>query len=450
MKAKGNKAVFLTVLLHTLLILAFAGYVFCIKFPVVIWDDGLFLNRKFIASAKDFLISTLTVWFGAPVLIAVANTAFIGHVSRKYQEYVLHIRQMCTNAGAYFREHYPGEQKAIAQTTYFSGRIELLQKDAQTLRPEKLTAVFSNLRQCQNLEKEFRELVRRCEHLKTSHSEREFAQLLHDDFRKHLHHSAVLLNQYYPKQMQNSFSELKQYLDITASRQNTERIFKDKGFDSDTDFLLAELYAPVRMLAQDLGIIAEYLTDSCQEILKQNSVSGTEFPPLPEEMPVRLHEISAVLQKIPDGRALQDIPVSRDRKNRKLPAGYHENFRNYQAVVTAYDSCTGLYCQYIADIERMLLEQLLAHYETVQNAYQLMQEDAEEFTQAYEALKSEAESGAFTWHLYYLYLFSETQHRSCDVSLSSRDAQNLQCRLDAVKSSAETVNQIIRKDEETA
>jgi len=453
-KPKGNKAVFLVLFLHMLLILLFAGYIFCLKFPVLIWDDGLFLNRKFIDSAKGFLISTLEIWFGAPVLIAVANAVFVKRVSMKYLQYLEHVRQMCGNAETYFREHYPEQQEAIAQTTYFSGRIELLQKDAQNLRPEKLTAVFSNLRQCRNLEKEFRELARRCETMKHSHMEQDFAQILHDDFRNYLTYSAVLLNQYYPEQMHHSFSELEQYLSLTSGRPKPEHLFQETGYESDTDFLLAELYAPLETLAQDLRIIAEYLTDSYSDILAQNGTSEMEILPLPEEMSGRLHEISALLEKIPSGAKLRELSAQEDRKTRKQYLSCREKFRNYQASVSAYDSCIGLYYQYITDAEHQLLEQLLSHYRIVQKAYRMyLPEDSpytEEISQAYEALKSETEANDFIWHLYYLHIFSQTQHRQCDVSLSSQDAQNLQNRLDAVKSCAETINQTIRKDEITA
>ncbi|MBR1555636.1 MAG: hypothetical protein IJ644_09650 [Oscillospiraceae bacterium] len=450
MKPKGNKAVFLVMVLYLFFILGFAGYVFCIKFPVVLWDDGLFLNVKFIESAREFLISTAALWFGAPVLIAVANTVFVAHVNRKYLEYVRNVRHICGNAETYFQEHYPEQQEAIAQTTYFSGRIELLQKDARNLRPEKLTAVFTNLRQCQNLEKEFRELVRRCEVMKNSHNEQDFARLLHEDFRNYMNESAVLLNQYYPDRLQKKFAKLERYLQTVETQPKTERVFKESGYRSDTDYLLAELYAPLETLAQDLCVIAEYLTESYPKIIRNNSTSELEITPLPEEMSGRLHEISAFLKKIPDSRTLQELFDSKDKKFQK----YREKFRNYQANVPAWDSCIGLYYQYIADMEQLILKQLVAHYRIVKHAYKMyLPEDSpyrETFAKAYQALKSEADAGAYRWHLYYLHIFAETKHRGCDVPLSGQDAQNLQSHLDAVRTCAETINQTIRKDEETA
>ncbi|MBR0483661.1 MAG: hypothetical protein IJJ69_02650 [Oscillospiraceae bacterium] len=449
MKPKGNKAVFLVTVLHLVLILGFAGYVFLVKFPVVLWDDGLFLNWKFIASARKFLISTVAVWFGAPVLIAVANTAVVAHINRKYLEYIRNVRQICANAENYFQEHYPSQQEAIAQTTYFSARIELLQKDARSLRPEKLTAVFSNLRQCQNLEKEFRDLVRRCEIMENSHNEQDFIRLLQEDFRNHLNESAVLLNQYYSGQMQKKFSKLEHYLEIVQNQPKTEHVLKENPYRSDADFLLAELYAPLETLAQDLRIIAEYLTETYPETVRKNSASELQILPLPEEMSGRLHEISDFLKKIPDSRTLQELCALKDKKYQK----YREKFRNYQANVPAWDSCIGLYYQYIADMEQLILKQLLSHYRIVQKAYRMyLPEDSpyqETFAQACQALKDEMGKSNYRWYLYYLHLFAETGHRQCDMPLN-QDVQNLQNRLDAVRICAETINQTIRKDEETA
>ncbi len=444
---RGNKAAGIVLLIHGILILIFAFYTFVIKFPVFLWDDGFFLNTKFVDSTKEFLISTLEIWFGIPVLLGILNTAAVKHVSLKYLDYIDTIQNTCGRAEQYFREHYPDQQETIAKTTYFSGRIELLQKDAQTLEPGKLTAVFSNLRQCRDMEREFRELVRKCEDSQKSYDEQSLAQNLQVDFRNYLSYSAVLLNQYYPEQMQNAFSHVEQYL----STDKPEHLFRESGYASDTLYLLAELYAPLETLAQDLQIIADYLVNSCQEILEKNSASELEAAQLPGEFSARLQEAQQMLKKIPSGDVLLDLSNKKDKKSQKKYAAYLERFRDYQESAALCDRCISLFYECIADTERWILEQLLSHYRIVQNAYRMwLPEDSpfhEEFRQAYDALKASADSGEYTWHLYYLHIFCETQHRRCDVSLSSHDVQNLQCRLDAVKSCAEMINQTFRKDE---
>ncbi len=444
---KGNKAAGIVLLMHGAVILLFALYTFFIKFPVFLWDDGFFLNTKFIDSTKAFLISTLEIWFGIPILLGILNAAAVKHISLKYLAYIETIRNTCGRAGQYFREHYPEQMETIAKTTYFSGRIELLQKDAQTLEPEKLTAVFRNLRRCRDMEREFHELVRRCENSQKSYDEQALVQNLQAEFRNYLSYSAVLLNQYYPEQMQNAFSHVEQYL----SADKPEQLFREKGYASDTLYLLSELYAPLETLAQDLQIIADYVVNSCQIILEKNSASEMEAVPLPGEISAQLQEAQQMLKKLPSGDVLLELSGKKDKKSQKKYAAYAERFQDYQESAALCDKCVSLFYEVIADTEHWLLEQLLSHYHIVQNAYRMwLPEDSpfyEEYHQAYDALKTLADSGEYTWHLYYLHIFSETQHRRCDVSLSSHDVQNLQCRLDAVKSCAEMINQTCRKDE---
>ena len=155
---KGNKAPILVLFLHLILMAIFIGYISCVKFPIILWDDGIFLNRKFISASKDFLISTVEIYVGIPLLICIVNVIAVKYVSVKYLEYIRRIQETCGRAGNYFQETYPEQHEMISKTTYFSSRIEVLQKDAQSIRPEKMTHIFSNLRQCGDLEKEFKEL----------------------------------------------------------------------------------------------------------------------------------------------------------------------------------------------------------------------------------------------------------------------------------------------------
>ena len=143
---KGNKAVFLVVLLHFILMGIFIGYVCCVKFPVILWDDGLLLNKKFISASKDFLISSIEVYIGIPLLICILNALAVKYVSVKYLQYLYRIQEVCGRAGKYFAETYPEQKEMIAKTTYFSSRITVLEKDAGSIRPEKIRYIFSNLR----------------------------------------------------------------------------------------------------------------------------------------------------------------------------------------------------------------------------------------------------------------------------------------------------------------
>ena len=450
---KGNKAAVIVFLLHMLLIILFLIYVCFVKFPVFLYDDGLFLNRKFISATKDFLISSMEIYVGIPFLLCILNTAVVKYSSMKYLEYIRNIQNLCGNAGDYFQEHYPEQRETIAQTTYFASRIELLQKDAQSLRPEKITKIFSKLRQCGSLEKEFQELTRRCDAFHEAHSEQEFAQMLRHDFRSYLTNSADLLNRCYPEQTKKSLTGIDGYLKAVSAHNITGRYFKENPYDSDTCLMLAQMYEPLAVLAGDLQIIAEYVIQNYPEILAENAVSETEAEPLPEELQKKFSQAQTLLNRIPDSQKLLELSAQKDKKSQKKYLSYLEKFRNYAVVASAYDKCTGLFCECIADTEQLLLQQLLSHYRIIQNAYRMyLPEDSaypEKFGQTYETLKKKTESGAFIWHLYYLNIFSVTQHRQCDVSLSSHDTQNLQCALDAVRTCAEQINQEVRKDDMT-
>ncbi len=448
---KGNKAVILVIFLHLLLIAGFIAYVCCVKFPVILWDDGMFLNRKFISASKDFFISTAEIYVGIPLLICIVNAIAVKYISFKYLGYIQHIQETCGRAEKYFQETYPEQHEMIAKTTYFASRIEVLEKDAQSIRPEKMTRIFSNLRQCGSMEKEFKDLCRRCEAFRMSHGEKEFAQMLRKEFGSYLTYSAFLLNEYYPNQMQTSFSELDTYLNAVAKQNKPVRYFKDNPYDTDTTFLLSELYAPLRVLAEDLKRIAEYLYASYREILAENSISGLEMNPLPEEFQNHLNQTVTAFRKIPESRQLLELSVLKDKKSQKKYLSCLEKFRNFPVMAGAYDQCIGLYSRCITDMEHWMLEELLSHYRIVENAYRMdLPEDSgylKEFREDYELLKETVDSEEFRWHLYYLHIFSETQHRKCDVSLSSYDTQNLQCHLDRIRKCAENINQAVRKDE---
>jgi len=450
---KGNKAAVIVFLLHMLLIILFLIYVCFVKFPIFLYDDGLFLNRKFVSATKDFLLSSLEIYVGIPVLLCIINTAAVKYISMKYLNYIRNIQNLCGNAQAYFQEHYPEQRETIAQTTYFSGRIELLQKDAESLRPEKITKIFSNLRQCGNLEKEFRELTRKCDVFQDAYSEQEFAQILRHDFRSYLLNSADFLNHCYPEQTKKSLTGIDSYLKAVASHKITGRYFKDNPYDSDTCLMLAQMYQPLVILVGDLQIIAEYVMQKYPELLAQNAVSETEAEALPEELQKKFSQAQALLSRIPDSQNLLELSGRKDKKSQKKYSAYREKFRNYAVVASAYDRCAGLFRDCITGTERLLTEQLLSHYRIIQNAYRMyLPEDSEylrKFSSAYEALKKKADSADSVWHLYYLNIFSVTQHRQCDVSLSSHDTQNLQCALDAVRICAEQINQEVRKDDIT-
>ena len=439
------------IFLHLLLITGFIAYVCCVKFPVILWDDGMFLNRKFISASKDFFISTAEIYVGIPLLICIVNAIAVKYISFKYLGYIQHIQETCGRAEKYFQETYPEQHEMIAKTTYFASRIEVLQKDAQSIRPEKMTRIFSNLRQCGSMEKEFKDLCRRCEAFRMSYGEKEFAQMLRKEFGNYLTYSAFLLNEYYPNQMQTSFSELDTYLNAVAKQNKPVRYFKDNPYDTDTTFLLSELYAPLRVLAEDLKRIAEYLYASYREILAENSISGLEMNPLPEEFQNHLNHTVTAFRKIPESRQLLELSVLKDKKSQKKYLSCLEKFRNFPVMAGAYDQCIGLYSRCITDMEHWMLEELLSHYRIVENAYRMdLPEDSgylKEFREDYELLKETVDSEEFRWHLYYLHIFSETQHRKCDVSLSSYDTQNLQCHLDRIRKCAENINQAVRKDE---
>ncbi len=447
---KGNKAAVIVFLLHMLLIVLFLLYVCFIKFPIFLYDDGLLLNRKFISATKDFLLSSLEIYVGIPFLLCIFNTAVVKYISMKYLHYIQNIQKLCGNAGEYFQEHYPEQREMIAQTTYFASRIELLQKDAQSLRPEKLTKIFSNLRQCGSLEKEFNDLTRRCDAFHNAHGEQEFAQMLRQDFRNYLPNSAMLLNLYYPEQTRKSLTGIDSYLKAVAGHKFTGRYFKENPYDADTCLMLAQMYAPLKILVSDLQIIAEFMLQNYQEILNQNAVSEIEPEPLPETLQKQFRQAQAFLDRIPTEQKLLELSGQKDKKLQKKYLAYREKFRNYAVVASAYDRCTGLFCQCITGTEQILIRQLLSHYRIIQNAYRMyLPEDSEylkKFSSNYQFLKDKTESADFIWHLYYLNIFSVTQHRQCDVSFNSHDSNNLQAALDTVRICAENINQEVRKD----
>ncbi len=437
---KGIKAALLVLILHLVLIMGFVLYLCFVKYPVIIQDDGLFLNRKFLEASGRYLLSILWIYLGVPVLLCIANVTAVHFLSKNYLNYLRKVQNTCLNAGEYFRRTYPEQQEQMAQTTYFSSGVELLRNDAQTLEPGKITAVFRNLRRCAALEQEFRELNQKCSGFRIQHGEQDFVQNLYENFKKPLTYSAVLLHQYCPELMQNGFALAEQYLNAGE----TGRYFRNTSFSSDSDYLLSEFYAPLETLSRRMQNMAGDLIQYHQEILKQNSIAELEIEPFPEEIQKKFRQAVALLEQIPSGRILTELS-----QNQKKYAAYRADFRDYAAVAAAYDNAVRLLYECITGTEHWMLKQLSGHYRIARNAYRMyLPEDSpypEQFRQVCELLRQEAESGGYLWHMEALQEDSRNW-----ISDFSPGSQNLQNRIDAVRLCAETINQAVRKDENTS